>query len=57
MVHVEASLLKRVGEISRLDMNEENDASLDPNEKSIKKFRSEILTLYIMIVVTRVLFD
>lgn len=37
MVHVEASLLKRVGEISRLDMNEENDASLDPNEKCIKK--------------------
>lgn len=36
-----------------MDINEENDASLGPNEKSKKNNqRSEILTLNIMVVVT-----
>lgn len=36
-----------------MDINEENDASLGPNEKSKKiNQRSEILTLNIMVVVT-----
>lgn len=36
-----------------MDINEENDASLGPNEKSKKNnHRSEILTLNIMVVVT-----